>query len=1346
MCAFTLRFIESGFAKAILYNIGLLLLFKFILNEKKLIKILKSFFFTLVYLYITPIIGQVYYGRAANTCEIYQITVTSDNCSCDVTLLPVSTCHGEDATYCEDGNLYLNAMDGIYQFDIASGVTTLAFPFPPSPLWPVSGLDMTGLACGGDSIFYFVVFEVLGSNNWLYQFDASTEMFTNLGLIPFNITSGLSFANGNLYGADTYGIIDVNIPAPTNSMEVVSILPYNPYQITTSHICNSLIGNSVDELVNISLIDGSITKICDLPVILTWITSPLDVESNVSPCEIYIDLDCDDSSGATEADYNSPEFDCLSDGVGIADEDIQLLYDAIITSMTIEVTGFVPDAPNEIIDIMGSVPGINVTGAGTDMITLSNAGGAKSTDFKEALRLVVYDNTALLPTAGLRTVEVQFTTSSGAMSNIATAFIQVNELPLLEVDLGPDQQACEGETATFDAGNPGATYEWSSGESTQIITPGIEDEYIVTVSNGVDCPNQDTVLLDVLPVIHVSLTGDDAICDNQQASITINTDATFPLTVEISAEPGSPFIFNDVIGNYTFQDLPSEETVYTITGVTPSQDACIEITDPVHAIDVYPTYNHQFNASVCEGDSIWLGFYWETEPGVYENAFTSFDGCDSVVTTNLSVLPAITISQQGTTCDSSAAGVFLEYLNNPNGCDTVIQTTITLLSSDTTHLASSSCNLASAGIFTQALSNQEGCDSLVITTVSWIPPADTTLVNATSCDSTQTGVFQQLLLDQTGCDSMVITTVKMGPADTTYTFGTSCDITMIGITETLYNNQQGCDSLVITNISAGQPDTTYINNTSCDSASLGVFEELFVSQLGCDSTVITTVAYSASDSTFIQSASCDPADVGVFVDSYINQFGCDSIVTETVTLLSTDETFLTSSTCDPAAAGVFVQTLINLNGCDSIVTETVELLPSDETFLFSTTCMSSQAGMFITTHLNQYGCDSTVTLTVSLVPADTTILSFKTCDPTQVGNIENTYTNIDGCDSLVIEQTTLYSLPELQLSVTSDYNGYAISCYGESDGSANAEVTGVPPWTYLWSTGNTDQTITGLAAGSYAVTVTDGNGCVDSDEVMLFEPEEFSISFIVSQPDCFDQQVGSITIEQIGGIEPIRYSIDEINYQSSPVFDNLSGGTYTVTAIDANDCEVKEIIWINVPLMVHVELPDDQMAFLGDTVLINAIVNVPYDSLASVVWSGLNNPVCPTCLSQPVAPIITTTYSVMVTSLDGCMDEDAMTLFLERNDDVYVPNVFSPNGDGINEELIIYSGSDVEKILEWVIFDRWGNVVFSANNFLPNDASISWDGKMKGKEVNPGVFAYRMIVKFHDGQQNILYGDITLMR
>ncbi|HZV43165.1 MAG TPA: gliding motility-associated C-terminal domain-containing protein, partial [Saprospiraceae bacterium] len=785
---------------------------------------------------------------------------------------------------------------------------------------------------------------------------------------------------------------------------------------------------------------------------------------------------------------------------------------------------------------------------------------------------------------------------------------------------------------------------------------------------------------------------------------------------------------------------------YAITNVTPLQDACIEITDPVQVVDVHPTYVVSVDASICDGDSIFLGFFWESEPGVYENTLSTYFGCDSVVTTNLTVLPAVQIAQSATTCDSSAAGVFVTFLNNPNGCDTMVTTTVTLLPSDTTLISLLSCNISSVGTTMQTLTNQSGCDSLIITTTSWIPHADTTLLDQMTCDSSLLGVFPQFLIGQDGCDSIVITTVAMAPSDTTYLSGISCDQASIGVFQNLLSNQMGCDSLVIKTITAAVPDTTLIFKTSCDSASLGITEIHYTSINACDSIVVTTTIYSAQDSTFIASSSCNPADVGVFVQTLTNGFGCDSIVNTTVSLLPSNESFISSTTCDPSSAGNFDHVLVNQFGCDSIVHEAVSLLPSSTTSLFSTTCTSSQAGTFVTTLQNQNGCDSIVTLTVSLIPADTIQLISMTCDPGQVGSVENTFTNVDGCDSVVIESTLLFLLPQVNVQSSSDFNGYDISCFGENDGSAVALGFGITPFEYTWSTGDKNQTITDLSAGAYSVTITDANGCETQGSVALTQPEEFTIGFEVAQPDCFGHNQGTITVMQTGGIQPIRYSIDGINFQSSPVFSGLNSGTYTVTAIDANDCDVQEIIWINVPLMVHVDIGADHVILPGDTVILEAIVNVPFDSLSTVTWSGLINPNCPTCLTQPVAPIITTAYSISVSNSQGCSDQDSVVVFIQKSIDIYIPNVFSPNGDGINDQLLISAASDVEEIESMEIFDRWGNLVFAAKNFLPGDPTYAWDGKMRGTEMNPGVYAYRVMARFKDGRFEIRNGDITLVR
>src|SRR6187401_1172315 len=1281
--------------------------------------------------------------------------VSFDNglCGCSIELIGPSIGWNGEISYSPEGVLYALGNFGpgdvrLQVLDPATGNVIATLMSGPTYL-----PTMIGFVAVGNGIFYSHPPAALGSDT-IYRWDLNSSSVTSLGTTGMLGEGAMAMSGGEVYYAvldavpGMRSIVRLDQSNPSNStilvtyplLQVINGLSASPY-------CNILIGVDIypDNFVAINLIDGSIEPICNFdPIVGYWLTSmweytPLD-------CSIYLDLDCNDSSGATGPDYNSPEYTCLSNGVGIADEDIKMLFDAIVTSMTINVTGNVPDAPDEILDMNGSVPNIDVTGAGTDMITLTNVGGAKSTDFKDALRLIVYKDLASPLTAGPRTVEVQFTTASGAMSNIATAFIDVTSLPLVDVDLGPDQYICEGEFTIFDAGIPGAAYTWSTGAHTQTITAFESGQYIVTVEDGLHCPGKDTVELNVVPIVQVALEGDFEICDNEPAELTIQTNTPFSLTVDISSNPGSPFHFNGINEDFSFNDFPTQTTIYTITNVSASDSACFVLTDPVQIVDVYPTYTTTKDATICEGDSIWLGFYWETEPGIYENTLNTIHQCDSTVITNLTVLPAVQISAQGTTCDSASAGVFVTFLNNPNGCDTMVTTTVTLLPSDTTLINLLSCNISSVGTTTLPLTNQSGCDSLIITTTSWTPPADTTLVSQTTCDSTLLGVFPQFLIALDGCDSIVITAVTIAPSDTTYLSGISCDSASIGVFQNLLSNQMGCDSLVMTTITAGMPDTTLIFKTSCDSSSLGVNEIHFTTAQGCDSLVVTNVSFSAQDSTFIAGSSCNPADVGVFVQILTNGFGCDSIVTTTISLLPSTESFISSTTCDPSAAGNFDRLLVNQFGCDSVVHETVSLLPSSTTSLSSTTCTSSQAGTFVTTWQNQYGCDSIVTLTVSLIPADTTQLISMTCDPAQVGSTQNTFINQDGCDSLVIQTTSLFTLPQVDVLVTSDFNGYGISCFGESDGSAIANVTGVSPYQYSWSTGSPDQSITGLSSGDYFVTITDANGCQANSFVSISEPEEFSIGFEVSQPDCFGHNQGSITVMQTGGVLPIRYSIDGINFQSSPVFIGLNSGTYTVTAIDANDCDVQEIIWINVPLMVHVDIGADHIILPGDTVILEAIVNVPYDSLSSITWSGLINPNCPTCLTQPVAPIITTAYSISVSNSQGCSDQDSVVVFIQKSIDIYIPNVFSPNGDGINDRLVISAASEVEEIESMEIFDRWGNLVFVAKNFQPNDASHSWDGTRDGLELNPAVFAYKMLARFKDGRREVRNGDVTLVR
>jgi len=112
----------------------------------------------------------------------------------------------------------------------------------------------------------------------------------------------------------------------------------------------------------------------------------------------------------------------------------------------------------------------------------------------------------------------------------------------------------------------------------------------------------------------------------------------------------------------------------------------------------------------------------------------------------------------------------------------------------------------------------------------------------------------------------------------------------------------------------------------------------------------------------------------------------------------------------------------------------------------------------------------------------------------------------------------------------------------------------------------------------------------------------------------------------------------------------------------------------------------------------------------------------------------------------GCLDQDALSIRVDIDADIFVPNVFSPNGDGINDHVTVFTDKRVKKVVYLEIFDRWGNMVFKANDFAPNDPLKGWDGTFKDKPMNPAVFAYIAQVELINGQTINKKGDITLVR
>ncbi len=859
------------------------------------------------------------------------------------------------------------------------------------------------------------------------------------------------------------------------------------------------------------------------------------------------------------------------------------------------------------------------------------------------------------------------------------------------------------------------------------------------------------VIFRALPT--ASIGSDVEICAGETATLTFALTGNAPFDVTYS-DGSQNFTLNNIFNGHTIQVSPAMSTTYSLVSVDDNSNPVCSTQGGNNAtVTVWEPATVNQVMEICEGESVQLGGAPQTASGTYTDTLATVHGCDSVIVTALTVHPLDTVFLNETSCNPAQVGVFTQNLTNQNGCDSTVITTVVFSQTDTTLLASTTCDPMLAGVFTNNFVTPEGCDSIVIETVTLLP-SDTTYLSDTNCDPAQTGVFTQILTNQFGCDSTIITTVVFSQTDTTLLTSATCDPMLAGVFTSNFVTPEGCDSIVIETVTLLPSDTTYLSGTNCDPAQTGVFTQNLFNQFGCDSLVITTVTFSEADTTLLASTTCDPALAGIFTQNLSNQSGCDSLVIETVTLLPSDTTYLASTTCEPASAGVFTQNLTNQNGCDSLVIETVTLLTPDEcgleiTLTGDTISCSTSAGS-IALEITQ----GQAPFTYAWQSASGANGSGSTDDfLTQIqglpgGSYSVTVTSANGLTASAQASLVQMTPPVLDLDLVTDFGGYGVSCHGAADGSIAASATGgTMPYTYFWSNNGQGQGQDNLPAGSYSVTVSGPYSCTAEAEILLPEPPPLALTFAVSDLDCFGENDGAVVAEPSGGVTPYQFSLNGGAWQNAAVFTGLSAGTYEITAQDANGCEASEILWINAPIPVSVELGDAQEIDFGETTTLTALVNLPFDSLASVIWSPMDSSECPGCLTQPVAPVITTTYTVSITAENGCEATDQTTVFVDRRKQVYVPSAFSPNDDGLNDVFLVFAKPNtVARVKSFLVFSRWGETIFQYYNFPPNDPAYGWDGRHRGEEMNPAVFVWFAEVEFLDGQTLLFEGDVTLVR
>ncbi len=334
-------------------------------------------------------------------------------------------------------------------------------------------------------------------------------------------------------------------------------------------------------------------------------------------------------------------------------------------------------------------------------------------------------------------------------------------------------------------------------------------------------------------------------------------------------------------------------------------------------------------------------------------------------------------------------------------------------------------------------------------------------------------------------------------------------------------------------------------------------------------------------------------------------------------------------------------------------------------------------------------------------------------------------------------------------------NSFVMDCFDEINYLDGGGSSGNSALLFVWETTN-GNLVSGINSaqpgftepGIYQLTVTSSvNGCTDSDQVTITRDAP-QVAPEVMQPPCFGDRGVIVFSGTTGGISPYLYSIDGgTTFSSDPIYTGLAPANYQIAVQDARGCEEEGEIVIVQPPEFQIVVDPMLEVDLGDSIQLVTQVNVPLDEIASVIWSPNTGLSCDDCLNPIVTPLTTMNYFVEVTTGNGCSAEAPVLLRVNKESNVFVPNVFSPNGDGVNDIFMIFADNkSIEKVNSFIVFSRWGEQVFQYFNFEPNNPRYGWDGKHRGESLNPEVFAWFAEIKFIDGQVKIFKGDVTLAK
>ena len=964
-----------------------------------------------------------------------------------------------------------------------------------------------------------------------------------------------------------------------------------------------------------------------------------------------------------------------------------------------------------------------------------------------------------------------------------TIFILNQPAPIIPVVSGPDT-ICPNTSATISVTTSGGiapySYIWSNGNTTTSFTntPTSNTTYIVTVTDL--CGNEVKDSVTVHPVNTIVATSvapiNPSICKTGNVTLTASGTAnsySWSPSTGLSATTGQTVVAS-----------PGVSTLYTVVASSNGCSGSATVTVNVHNTTT-ASLNHVDDK--CNGDANGTAtitpitgtqpytYSWNTIPiqttatatglssGTYSVSISDANSCDTVYSVTISQPSAITALatvNSNVLCNGGSNGS--ATVTSSGGTPGTPQYTYTWDDSETTATAT---NL-SAGSHIVTVTDANGCTKTATVNITQpaILSASANVNNNVLCFGGNNGSATVSATGGTPQDTYhwddsettpTATNLSAGTHTVTVTDANGCKTTTtVDITQPIVlsasanaNSPVSCyggsNGSATVNVNGGTPGYTYI----WDSGAVGSNATNLTS--GSHTVTITDANNCKTTATVIISQPSQITVQATFITNDSCYGSCNGVATTNVSGGTQPYASYqwTSGATTPTATNLCVGsntvTVTDANGCSQTASVTI-----------------NQPSQLIITKLTPdtilcygYKTGKINTIISGGTPAYTYSWSNFTSGPNLLnvlaGNYTLTVTDKNGCttsSSVDLTEPTL-----ITAQVVKNSTDTIIKCYGDNNGEITIQGTGgTPPLTFNWNTSATGLTINNLSGSPsgtpYTDTITDANGCKKIFTVKVYEPTALNVTSGSTDVHCKNECDGKVTSFVTGGTPFSNGTYTYLWTHNSDTYNvadtnGLCPGAYQLLVTDSNGCQKLANTYIHINDSIVADfVANPSSGFVPLTV--SFIYTGTNDSINNhYTWDfGDNSPIDTT--QNPIHTYITQdTFKVCLKLKNKiCNDSICKVISTENKSKLTIPNVFTPNGDGKNDEFHFTSVNIVT--FDCMIFDRWGKKIYEWN-----DVSKGWDGKDHGTGglVSDGVYFYILKAK---GMDNVVWdshGYVTLI-